>query len=164
MQRRLFRQLTATLNRSLAAERTVRPLPQPEPGQGGAGVAAKYMVLKRLMPLISQQAPREIAEAMRGQLEALNAQVSEAVRQSQDEGLQKGLSPAEQLRGEQLTHYAADVRRGKAAIDEIDILPSYRGRCVHDGWLSYTHYPGCRHALCGAHLLRELTYFKELSG
>jgi transposase len=62
-----------------------------------------------------------------------------------------------------LTHYAADVRRGKAAIDEIDILPSYRGTCVHDGWLSYTHYPGCRHALCGAHLLRELTYFEELS-
>jgi transposase len=62
-----------------------------------------------------------------------------------------------------LTHYAADVRRGKAAIDEINILPSYRGTCVHDGWLSYTHYSGCRRALCGAHLLRELTYFEELS-
>lgn len=23
--------------------------------------------------------------------------------------------------------------------------------------------PGCRHALCGAHLLRELTFFEELS-
>jgi transposase len=64
---------------------------------------------------------------------------------------------------ERLTHYAADARRGKAAIDEIGILPSYRGTCVHDGWLSYTHYPECRHALCGAHLLRELTYFEELS-
>jgi transposase len=62
-----------------------------------------------------------------------------------------------------LTHYAADIRRGKAATDEIDSLPAYRGTCVHDGWLSYTHYPGCRHALCGAHLLRELTYFEELS-
>ena len=65
---------------------------------------------------------------------------------------------------DRLTHYAADVRRGKAAIDEIDILPTYRGTCVHDGWLSYTHYSSCRHALCGAHLLRELTYFEELSG
>ena len=64
---------------------------------------------------------------------------------------------------ERLTHYAADTRRGKAAIDEIDILPAYRGTCVHDGWFSYTHYPDCRHALCGAHLLRELTYFEELS-
>jgi transposase len=62
-----------------------------------------------------------------------------------------------------LTHYSADARRGKAAIDEIGILPEYRGTCVHDGWLSYTFYPKCKHALCGAHLLRELIYFEELS-
>jgi transposase len=62
-----------------------------------------------------------------------------------------------------LTHYGADARRGKAAMDEIGILPEYRGTRVHDGWLSYTSYPKCRHALCGAHLLRELIYFKELS-
>jgi transposase len=61
-----------------------------------------------------------------------------------------------------LTHYGADARRGKSAIDEINILPEYRGTCVHDGWLSYTFYPKCKHALCGAHLLRELIYFEEL--
>lgn len=61
-----------------------------------------------------------------------------------------------------LTHYGSDARRGRGAIDEIGILPRYRGTCVHDGWLSYTYYTGCRHALCGAHLLRELTYFVEL--
>jgi transposase len=62
-----------------------------------------------------------------------------------------------------LTHYGADARRGKSAIDDIGILPQYRGTCVHDGWLSYTFYPKCKHALCGAHILRELTYFEELS-
>src|SRR5215210_2043714 len=62
-----------------------------------------------------------------------------------------------------LTHYGSDARRGKAAMDEIGILPEYRGTCVHDGWLSYTFYSKCRHALCGAHLLRELIYFEELS-
>jgi transposase len=62
-----------------------------------------------------------------------------------------------------LTHYGADARRGKAAINDIGILPEYRGTCVHDGWLSYTFYPKCKHALCGAHLLRELTYFEELA-
>ncbi len=61
-----------------------------------------------------------------------------------------------------LTHYGADARRGKSAIDEIGILPRYRGTCVHDGWLSYTFYPKCKHALCGAHLLRELVYFEEV--
>lgn len=62
-----------------------------------------------------------------------------------------------------LTYYGADVRRGKAAMDEIGVLPQYRGTCVHDGWLSYTFYPKCRHALCRAHLLRELSYFEEVS-
>jgi transposase len=61
-----------------------------------------------------------------------------------------------------LTHYGADARRGKAAMDELGILAQYRGTLVHDGWLSYTFYPKCRHALCGAHLLRELVYFEEL--
>jgi transposase len=61
-----------------------------------------------------------------------------------------------------LTHYGYDAGRGRAAMDEIDILPRFRGTCVHDGWLSYTYYRKCQHALCGAHLLRELTYFAEL--
>src|SRR5438270_723231 len=64
---------------------------------------------------------------------------------------------------DRLTHYASDSRRGRAAMDEIGILPRYRGTCVHDGWWSYDYYTGCRHALCGAHLLRELTFFAELN-
>ncbi len=60
-----------------------------------------------------------------------------------------------------LTHYACDSRRGKSAMDEIGILPSFRGTSVHDGWPAYTYYYQCRHALCGAHLLRELTYVEE---
>ena len=39
-----------------------------------------------------------------------------------------------------LTHYAAAAHRGRTAIDEINVLPRYRGTCVHDGWLAYTHY------------------------
>jgi transposase len=62
-----------------------------------------------------------------------------------------------------LTHYASAAHRGQTPITEINVLPSYRGTCVHDGWLAYSHYTRCRHALCGAHLLRELTYFEELS-
>jgi transposase len=62
-----------------------------------------------------------------------------------------------------LTHYAAAAHRGHTAMDEINVLPRYRGTCVHDGLLSYIYYNQCRHALCGVHLLRELTYFEELS-
>jgi transposase len=60
-----------------------------------------------------------------------------------------------------LTHYSCDPRRGKAAMDEIGILPAFKGTSVHDGWPAYTYYYQCRHALCGAHLLRELTYIEE---
>ncbi len=63
----------------------------------------------------------------------------------------------------ELTHYAAASHRGQTAMDEINVLPRYRGTCVHDGWLAYKHYTRCQHALCGVHLLRELTYFEELS-
>jgi hypothetical protein len=55
---------------------------------------------------------------------------------------------------ERLTHDGCDARRGRTAIEEIDILPGYRGTLVHDGWLSYTYYHKCQHTLCGAHLLR----------
>lgn len=60
-----------------------------------------------------------------------------------------------------LTHYSCDTRRGKAAMDEIGILPAFGGVSVHDGWPAYQYYYQCRHALCGAHLLRELTYIEE---
>ncbi|MGB7925339.1 MAG: transposase, partial [Pyrinomonadaceae bacterium] len=63
----------------------------------------------------------------------------------------------------QWTHYAAAHHRGHTAMDEINVLPGYRGTCVHDGLLSYSYYNQCRDALCGVHLLRELTYFEELS-
>ena len=63
---------------------------------------------------------------------------------------------------DRLTHYAYDSRRGKAAMDEVGIIPSYRGTLVRDGWWSYDYYNRCRHALCGAHILRELTFFVEL--
>jgi transposase len=62
-----------------------------------------------------------------------------------------------------LTHYTAAAGRGRTAIEAAGVLPRYRGTCVHDGWPAYSFYTLCRHALCGAHLLRELTFFAELS-
>lgn len=60
-----------------------------------------------------------------------------------------------------LTHYSCDKRRGKAAMDEIGILSAFKGVRVHDGWPAYHYYYQYRHSLCGAHLLRELTYIEE---
>ncbi len=60
-----------------------------------------------------------------------------------------------------LTHYAVHQKRGCVAMNEIGILPDFRGIAVHDGWKPYETYKDCTHALCNAHHLRELTFLFE---
>ena len=52
-------------------------------------------------------------------------------------------------------------KRGKTAIEDIQIIPRYGGVIVHDCWSSYLSYEHCGHGLCGAHLVRELTFIIE---
>lgn len=47
-------------------------------------------------------------------------------------------------------------KRGTEAMEEIGILPSFKGILVHDHWKPYYRYD-CTHSLCNAHHLRELT-------
>jgi transposase len=60
-----------------------------------------------------------------------------------------------------LTRYGIDPKRGRDALDRLGLLPRFEGELVHDGWSAYATYPQCGHALCGAHLLRELTFLHE---
>lgn len=48
--------------------------------------------------------------------------------------------------------------RGRAAMDDLNIIPRYRGILIHDRWASYLSYDNCSHALCGSHLLRDLQF------
>lgn len=59
-----------------------------------------------------------------------------------------------------LTHYGVHKKRGQDGMNASGILPHFGGVAVHDGWASYFQY-GCRHALCNAHHLRELTAVYE---
>lgn len=61
-----------------------------------------------------------------------------------------------------LSHYTVHRKRGRGAFEDIGFLPSFRGVAVHDGCESYVgpDYP-CEHALCGVHLLRDLTFVEE---
>jgi len=80
-----------------AAGVLLRPQPTLEKDLSTLEMVAKYRVLKRLMPLFEQYAPSEITEAMRSQFQALITQVSEDVRQEENDWLQKGLIPEKSL-------------------------------------------------------------------
>ena len=55
-----------------------------------------------------------------------------------------------------LATYHLHQSRGRKAVDEFGVLPDYQGTVVRDALAVHDSYPA-RHALCGAHLLRELT-------
>jgi transposase len=59
-----------------------------------------------------------------------------------------------------LTHLAWHRKRGRKAMEDIGIWPRFRGRAMHDRWISYDAYAGA-HSLCGAHLLRDCLYLAE---
>lgn len=59
------------------------------------------------------------------------------------------------------TLYHIHGKRGQQAIDSMGILPHFKGIAVHDEWQAYFKYQQALHALCNAHLLRELTFIEE---
>ena len=87
----------------------LRPQPPPDQDQSTSGIAGKYMVIKRLLPLFEQYAPPEMVASMRAQFEALNSLVSDRVRGGETESVQKGITPEE-----------PSAAQESALLDEID--------------------------------------------
>lgn len=63
-----------------------------------------------------------------------------------------------------LTWYGMHAKRGLEAIAAHGILPKRIGILVHDCWAPYWKLDDGLHALCNAHLLRELVYAQEVTG
>ena len=61
------------------------------------------------------------------------------------------------------TFYGAHKKRGAIAMNDMGILPVFKGTLCHDHWKPYYTYD-CTHALCNAHHLRELTRAYEQDG
>jgi hypothetical protein len=93
----------------MAAGILLRPQAPPGQDQTSAGLQGKYLMIKRLLPLFEQYAPKDMADAMRAQMDALGTAVPEDQRQRDDDTVREGIRP--QQSGED---------REKALLDRID--------------------------------------------
>ena len=57
---------------------------------------------------------------------------------------------------EDFTYLAVQKKRGEEGMRAIGFLPKYEGVVVSDCFRSYWKFPNLSHALCNAHILREL--------
>jgi transposase len=117
-----------------------------------------------LSPARAQRAGRIFSGKLVGSEQRLKAAIRDSLVVGADE---TGLRVAGRggwvhvARTDALTHFAYDTRRGRDAMHEVGILPQFKGTLVRDGYLSYSRFEACRHALCNAHLLRELIFIEE---
>jgi len=65
---------------------------------------------------------------------------------------------------ETATYVTVHPKRGQVGTDDNGVLKEFRGVAVHDCWKPYFKYEYCKHALCNAHLLRELQGVVENTG
>jgi len=122
----------------------------------GAGVC-KRTVETAEMQMYNALAPFE--EAVRARL------LDEAVLHADETGMRVDgkLQWVHSLSTPELTLYQAHPKRGGEAIESNGVIPAFQGVLVHDCWGPYFRY-GREHALCGAHLLRELLGVCETEG
>lgn len=59
------------------------------------------------------------------------------------------------------TYLDISTKRGFAGMGQCGVLTGFQGIAVHDCWAPYWNYPDIQHAVCCAHLLRELTGISE---
>lgn len=66
------------------------------------------------------------------------------------------------ISNERYTYLFVHDKRGKQAHEaDLSLLPTFCGWVVHDCWPTYFQFKDCKHAICGAHLLREFNALIE---
>jgi transposase len=104
-----------------------------------------------------------LSEACKPSEEAIKAQLkTEAVNHADETGIRcnGALHWVHSVSTPLLTWMQPSTKRGIEGIKASGILTDYHGILVHDCWRPYFALE-CRHALCNAHLLRELLAFVE---
>ena len=59
------------------------------------------------------------------------------------------------------TLLSAHGKRGREGTEAGGVVSEYEGTLIHDCWAAYFGFDKCKHALCVAHLMRELTALIE---
>ena len=106
------------------------------------------------------QANIDAYEALEASEEVIQTQLCQAeVAHADESGLRVAgkLQWVHSLSSEQYTYLFVHPKRGKKALEsEVSLLPRLNNWLVHDCWASYFAFSDVKHALCGAHILREL--------
>jgi transposase len=146
------------------------PSDMPGPLQYGNGLKA-YVINLLICQMISLSRVQGLVKSIIGEIIAQSTLLKFVLRLHQ--ALEVWDVDETSLRVDKKNHWihvysAGDItlkflhrKRGKEAIDDINIIPRYSGIIVHDCWSSYFAYNNCADALCGAHLVRELTAATE---
>ena len=92
-----------------AVDILLRPMAPPGQDQTAPAIDAKYLMLKRLLPLFEQYAPKETTDAVRAEMEALASGLPESLRQRDDDSMRLGIRPPQSTED-----------REKALLDRID--------------------------------------------
>ena len=105
-------------------------------------------------------ASRQCYKRLKETIEIIKLKIIEAITAHADE---TGMRVEERLRWlhaattEMYTYLFVHEKRGKLALEsEQSILDELTGWLIHDCWSSYFNFKEMHHALCGAHILREL--------
>ena len=92
-----------------AADILLRPMAPAGQDQSSTGVDGKYLMMKRLLPLFEQFAPKETTDALRGQMDALANGLPDNLRQRDDDSMRLGIRPPQ-----------SSEDREKTLLDRID--------------------------------------------
>ena len=114
---------------------------------------------------VSEGTVAGILRRAHAKLEPVEKAIGEAIVASPvagaDETHLKGAGWLHVLRTDSLTHLGCHAKRGKEAMEALGLLPRFAGTLTHDCWSGYFGF-GRNHALCCAHLLRDLVFVEDL--
>lgn len=107
---------------------------------------------------------KRCADSVSSAVATIKTKITEAVLAHFDETgsrVENKLMWVHDASNREYTYLELSSKRGTKGMNECGVLSFFKGIAVHDCWASYWSYPDIQHAVCCAHLLRELIGITE---